>query len=121
MTALSSQMTTTTVRPIAPVTCGTHLGTIERRFGLLTSHEAVTVQTVIERCADLAVADRIAYLAAGTDMGQHAVVRADGWYYVVRLESELPMDRLGSIRPEPDAPRLLSIATSHGIVPQLLA
>lgn len=95
---------------------GMAVGSIVRQYGLLKCSEQVTVETVFERSGDLAVADRMAFLAAVRGGGDCAVVEHDGWYYVVRLSTPLDYEQAASVQFGGDV-RLLSLAGKRGIVP----
>lgn len=96
---------------------GIVLGTIERRYGLLTCAEPVTVASVLERSGDLAVADRLAWLHTQRTHAQHVVFEHEGWYVVGCLERPLTADQADHVTPLALSPRLMSVVTDRGIVP----
>lgn len=96
---------------------GLMLGTIQRRYGLLASEESVRVSHAIERCSDLAVADRVAWMHAVQLRRQIVVFEHDGWYWVGQLETSLTPEQARDVTPLAVSPRLLSIASERGIVP----
>ncbi len=96
---------------------GLMLGTVQRRYGLLTSEESVCVSHAIERCSDLAVADRVAWMHAVQLRRQVVVFEHDGWYWVGQLEVSLTPEQARDVVPLAVSPRLLSIASERGILP----
>lgn len=99
---------------------GTTLGTLERRYGLMSSEEPVAIAEVIATSGDLAVADRLAFVAAMERRAPIVVVELDGWYVACSTEVALAATELPSLRaPESGAPRIMSIATERGITPAL--
>ncbi|MCW2927954.1 MAG: hypothetical protein JWM86_1922 [Thermoleophilia bacterium] len=99
---------------------GTTLGTLERRYGLMSSEETIIVSDVIATSGDLAVADRLAFVAS---MERHAaivVVEFDGWYLACATERTLAPAELAHLRaPEVSPMRVMSIVTERGITPAL--
>src|SRR5687767_1181799 len=59
---------------------GTTLGLLERRYGLMSSEEQVLVTEVIATSGDLAVADRLAFVASMERHVPIVVVEIEGWY-----------------------------------------
>ena len=99
---------------------GTTLGSLERRYGLMSSEEAVSIAEVIATSGDLAVADRLAFVAAMERHMPIVVVELDGWYVACATEVPLPPTELPGLRaPEGGAPRIMSVATERGITPAL--
>jgi hypothetical protein len=99
---------------------GTVLGTIDRRYGLLSSEEAIHVSEVLAVSGDLAVADRLAFVASMERHTAIAVIEVDGWYLACATERALTTADLGALRmPAGGAPRIMSLATDRGITPAL--
>jgi hypothetical protein len=98
---------------------GTALGVVDRRYGLMSSEETITVAEVIATSGDLAVADRLAFVAA---MERHAavvVIEFDGWFVACTTERALTPAEVGQLRPSDGAPRIMSVASERGITPAL--
>ncbi|MCW2925419.1 MAG: hypothetical protein JWM98_2823 [Thermoleophilia bacterium] len=99
---------------------GTALGVLERRYGLMSSEERVVVTEVIATSGDLAVADRLAFVAAMERHEPIVVVEFEGWYLACRTERTLDPSQLSQLRAAGDgAPRIMSIASDRGITPAL--
>lgn len=99
---------------------GTVLGVVDRRYGLMSSEEPIVVAEVIASSGDLAVADRLAFVAAMERRQAIAVVELDGWYVACATERTLAPAELGSMRlPDAAAPRLMSLVNERGITPAL--
>jgi hypothetical protein len=101
----------------APVEGGIVLGSVERRYGLLTCEENVRVIATYERVGDLAVADRIAYVMALRHHVQVAVFEYEGWYCIGSLDRHVAPGQASDIRPFGESPRLLSIVSERGVEP----
>jgi len=80
----------------------------------------VQVEQVIEETADLAVADRVAWVLAGRTGRQHVVLTSATGYLVASVSPEL--DWAGAMRLEAGeyAPRIVSVASADGVLPVLL-
>lgn len=99
---------------------GTTLGFLDRHYGLMSSEEAVVVSEVLATSGDLAVADRLAFVAAMERHEPIVVIQIDGWYLACRTERTLEPSQLAQLRPAGDAaPRIMSIASVRGITPAL--
>ena len=98
---------------------GTLLGTLERRYGLMASEETISIKDVIATSGDLAVADRLAFVASMERHEAIAVVELDGWYLACATERAIVPAELGALRPADGAPRIMSLATERGITPAL--
>jgi hypothetical protein len=106
--------------PGAEQLVGTVLGTIDRRYGLMCSEETIHVSEVLAMSGDLAVADRLAFVASMERHTAIAVIEVDGWYLAVATERVLTTSDLGALRmPAGGAPRVMSLATDRGITPAL--
>lgn len=79
----------------------------------------IAVDTVIEEAADLAVADRVAYIMSSRTGRQHVVLASTNGYLVATLSTDL--DWAGAMRLEPGsyAPRIVSVASAEGVLPLL--
>lgn len=96
---------------------GLAIGSIQRRYGLLASEDILHVVHAFDRCSDLAVADRMAWMHALELRAQVVVFEHDGWYWVGQLASTIAAEQARDVRPIAESPRLLSIATERGILP----
>mgnify|MGYP006298667723 CR=1 FL=1 len=96
---------------------GLAIGTIQRRYGLLASEEVLVVAQAFDRCSDLAVADRTAWMYATELRCQVVVFEYDGWYWVSQLASTIAPEQVRDLRPIGELPRMLSIAGERGILP----
>jgi hypothetical protein len=99
--------------------CGIHLGTIERRFGLLSSTTGLRIAVELGRSGDLAAADRIAYVHAVRTGTVTLVVESDGWYAAVVCDEAVTAEQVFAASLDPCAPRLMSIVSRRGIAPVL--
>lgn len=99
---------------------GRAIGSISRRYGLMVCEEIIRVTEVVARSGDLAVADRLAFLAA-SERGDSVLVvgDGDGWFSAVRTEGVVDPHALGALQPASSAPRVFSLATRRGITPLL--
>lgn len=97
----------------------TTLGTIERRYGLMSSEEPISIAEVIATSGDLAVADRLAFVAALERHQSIVVVELDGWYVTCTTERTLAPGEASVLRSPEGAPRIMSIASERGITPAL--
>jgi len=93
------------------------LGTVRRQYGLLACEETVLVNEVWQQSGDLAVADLMAFLLATRYNANVAVFQQDGWFRVGPLDRPMTIDQLSAVTPVDDDVRIMSIATSRGIVP----
>lgn len=98
---------------------GTTLGSLDRRYGLMSSEEAIVISDVAATSGDLAVADRLAFVAAMERHCTIVVIEVDGWYVACATERSLTTSELASIRPCEGAPRIMSLVTDRGITPAL--
>lgn len=108
------------VAPGADTLVGLQLGSIERRYGFMASVEAVCIEEVISVSGDLAVAERIAYMAAAPRDTAVVVIQVEGSFVAARTDSsasatqllELMFDNTGG-------PHLMSVVSGRGIMPAL--
>jgi hypothetical protein len=98
---------------------GATLGVIERRYGLMTSSAAISIVDVVGVSGDLAVADRIAFIASMERRVTVTVVSHDGWFVACITDRPIEVGELTSLRAPEGAPRLMSLATDRGIRPTL--
>ena len=112
---------TTIVDDAARMLVGLVLGRRERRYGLMTTHEALTVLDVVGVSGDLAVADRLAFLAAANLHVPVVVLEHDGRYVACVVDGSLEASDLATLRIDEGAlpGRILSLACERGIVPML--
>lgn len=80
----------------------------------------VQVEQVLEEAADLAVADRVAWILTGRTGRQHVVLASSAGYLVATVSPDL--DWAAAMRMEAGqyAPRIVSVATPDGVLPVLL-
>ena len=105
--------------PAAHPLVGTTLGTLERRYGLMSSEDTIVIADVIATSGDLAVADRLAFVAAMERHAAIAVIEFDGWYVACATERTIAPSEVAELRVPEGAPRLMSLATERGITPAL--
>lgn len=99
---------------------GASLGVIDRRYGLMSSEHHVRVVEVLSASGDLAVADRLAFIAAMERHVPFAVVAFDGWFVICATDMPLDMASLAQLRGGDFADaRLMSVASERGITPAL--
>ena len=80
----------------------------------------VTVEQVFEEAADLAVADRVAWIMAGRTGRQHVVLASSTGYLVATVSPDLDWAAAMRLEPGQYAPRVVSVATGDGVLPVLL-
>ena len=80
----------------------------------------VTVEQVSEEAADLAVADRMAWILAGRTGRQHVVLAAATGYLVATVSPDLDWAAAMRLEPGEYSPRIVSVATADGVLPVLL-
>lgn len=80
----------------------------------------VVVEQVFEEAADLAVADRVAWIMAGRSGRQHVVLASATGYLVVMVSPDLDWAAAMRLEPGRYAPRIVSVATPDGVLPVLL-
>jgi hypothetical protein len=107
------------VAPVSHPLVGTALGTLERRYGLMSSEETIVVAEVIATSGDLAVADRLAFVAAMERHTPIAVIEVDGWFIACATERTIAASEVSHLRAPGGAPRVMSLATERGITPAL--
>ena len=95
------------------------LGVIDRRYGLMASEESITVAQVIATSGDLAVADRLAFVASVERHAPVVVIEFDGWYVACTTERAISPAEVSQLRPADDSPRIMSVASERGITPAL--
>lgn len=98
---------------------GASLGRRERAHGNLRVIADIHISCVVEPVADLAVADRVAWVLAQRSGTTHLVVATDHTYLVVTADVPLDGADAPHIAQTPAQPRIISIATPAGIVPML--
>lgn len=98
---------------------GVELGTVERRYGLVSSKQTVRVADVVATSGDLAVADRLAYAAAVNGRSPLVVVQSDGWYVACLVDPCLDVTQLLVLQGDAGAPTVMSVVTDRGITPLL--
>ena len=103
---------------------GMTLGATERRYGLMTSCEDVTVADVVGTSGDLAVADRLAFLASMRRNAPVVVIELDGWYIACVPSHVLEASDYAVLQPASSeqhtaSARVMSVATGRGIMPVL--
>ena len=101
---------------------GLEIGSLERRYGLMTSRERVSITEVVATSGDLAVADRLAFLDASRRHEPVLVVEFDGWYVTCVCDRTLDVDDYAQLVAPVDparAARMMSVATERGIMPML--
>lgn len=98
---------------------GVLLGSTERRYGLMTSHDPVRIEGVVATSGDLAVADRLAFLAASQQRRSIVVIGLDGWYVACTTDQSLDAAQLAELHLDDAAPRIMSFVTARGITPAL--
>jgi hypothetical protein len=98
---------------------GTTLGMLERRYGLMASEEPITVSEVVATSGDLAVADRLAFVASMERHVPIVVIELDGWYLACATAVPLASTELPALRLTDGAPRIMSVASERGITPAL--
>lgn len=96
---------------------GLAVGSIEFRYGLLSCDETISIEQVLNRAGDLAVADRLAFVYATRSHAQVAVLEMDGWYYVAALDRAITTAQVNDMRSLPGSPRVHSLVTQRGISP----
>ena len=80
----------------------------------------VVVEQVFEEAADLAVADRVAWILAGRTGRQHVVLASSTGYLVATLNPELDWAAAMRLEPGEYSPRIVSVANVDGVLPVLL-
>lgn len=100
-------------------TSSAQLGVISRRYGLMTCEEAVVVQEIVASSGDLAVADRLAFIASMERRSGLVVIAANGEYHACIVDAALDQSSLGDFVAATDAPRVMSIVSDRGITPAL--
>ena len=104
---------------------GMALGVAERRYGLMTSREVIGIAEVVGTSGDLAVSDRLAFLASTRRNGSPVVViELDGWFVACIPTHSLEAADYAALQPATDHDgaidaRVMSVATSRGIMPVL--
>ena len=117
----ATQQAATVVASMHPL-LGVALGSVERTYGLMKSEQLVHVVEVLSASGDLAVADRLAFVASIERHAPLVVVHLDGWFLVCATDVPLDAATLAQLRELPGgvpAPRLMSVASDRGITPAL--
>ena len=105
--------------PMSHPLVGVTLGTLERRYGLMSSEDTIVVAEVVAISGDLAVADRLAFVAAMERHTPVAVIEFEGWYVACVTERLISADEVAQLCGTAGAPRVMSVATERGITPAL--
>lgn len=80
----------------------------------------IHVAAIAEEAADLAVADRVAYVLTQRTGTGHVALAASDRYLVAQLTPELDWAAAMRLVPMPHMPRIVSVASAEGILPILL-
>lgn len=80
----------------------------------------VTVEQVFEEAADLAVADRVAWILSGRTGRQHVVLASATGYLVATVSPDLDWAAAMRLEPGEYSPRIVSVASADGVLPVLL-
>ena len=102
---------------------GCSLGRRERNHGPLSVIAEICIAEVAEPVADLAIADRVAYVLAHRTGSTFAVVAAAHTYLVVRLDQDIANEEAYALQLRTTTPggsaalRMVSLATRDGITP----
>lgn len=80
----------------------------------------VQVEQVLEQTADLAVADRVAWILSGRTGRQHVVLASANGYLVATVSPQLDWAAAMRLEPGEHAPRVVSVASGEGVLPVLL-
>lgn len=80
----------------------------------------VTVEVIHEEAADLAVADRVAWILAGRTGRQHVVLASSTGYLVATVSPDLDWAAAMRLEHGEFSPRIVSVATADGVLPVLL-
>ena len=81
----------------------------------------VQVEGVYETAADLAVADRVAWIMSGRTGRQHVVLASANGYIVATVSPSLDWAAAMRLEPGEYSPRIVSVATADGVLPVLTA
>ena len=103
---------------------GAAIGTVERTFGLMKRDEIIVVGDVVAVSGDLAVADRLAVVAAAQRREPIVVLEIEGWFVACSTDRALHTRDLELMEPvlnEEGHPqlRIMSLVNEHGIKPAL--
>ena len=104
------------VAPAAHPLVGAALGTLERRYGLMLSEDTIVVAEVVATSGDLAVADRLAFVASMERHTPVVVIEFDGWYVACTTERTMAPGEVAQLRPVDGAPRIMSLVTERGML-----
>ena len=80
----------------------------------------VQVEQVLEQTADLAVADRVAWIMSGRTGCQHVVLASANGYLVATVSPQLDWAAAMRLEPGEHSPRVVSVASAEGVLPILL-
>lgn len=80
----------------------------------------VVVEQVFEEAADLAVADRVAWILSGRTGRQHVVLASSTGYLVATVSPDLDWAAAMRLEPGQFSPRIVSVASADGVLPVLL-
>lgn len=100
---------------------GMTLGRRERIHGSLRTIAEISITSIIEPVEDLAIADRVAFILAHRTNTTHLVVATSTTYLVVTVDHDIDADDAHAIHQHPDLPRIVSVATTNGIIPIIRA
>lgn len=101
------------------VLIGLELGRVERRYGLMSSEEPIYVAEIIATSGDLAVADRLAFLAAIERRELVIVIAFAGEYVACTSEQTITSEEISGLIVADGAPRIMSVVSDRGITPAL--
>lgn len=79
----------------------------------------VSIAEVVESTTDLAIADRVAYVVTSRTGVDHVVLTGHGCYLVASVSPALDWAAAMRLVPAPGMPRIVSVASTDGILPIL--
>jgi hypothetical protein len=80
----------------------------------------VTVEAVLDQSADLAVADRVAWVHASRTYRNTVVLATTDGYLIASVSPELDWAAATRLVPTEHAPRIVSVASAYGVLPVLV-
>ncbi|MBC7644416.1 MAG: hypothetical protein H7123_04760 [Thermoleophilia bacterium] len=114
--ALTYDRHTATIAIQDSVLAGAPLGRRERTHGSLSTIMDLQVETVVDAVADLAVADRVAWVMTRRTGLPHVVVSTGHTYIIATTNLELTAEDAQGLTVNPTL-AIVTIATPHGMVP----
>ena len=81
----------------------------------------VSITEVVEATADLAIADRVAYVVTARTGHDHVVLAGEDCYLVASVSPSLDWAAAMRLVAAPEMPRIVSVASAEGILPILLS